>query len=240
MKKLKQVVDDTKTGSYRMTVSSVSMKVWAVSLMFAPTLVAAQSVPIRGVESLTLQDWRQTTGRRSAPVNQMTCRGSNCKHAPSSIRCVNAGWDGVDVQWDCKAELDPSVRFGNMNVQCEGYEYPDDPNILAGSCGLVYTLVTTSPVAPSAITHGNHSSHPSESGGGGLLGSILMIGLICMGFSACGGGDDDDDYRSRNDSSSDFWTGVVAGALCATALSDDSYGDSYSSTSSGYASTSRR
>ena len=31
-------------------------------------------------------------------------------------------------------------RFGNIEVVCEGYDYPDDPFILKGSCGLEYTL----------------------------------------------------------------------------------------------------
>ena len=31
-------------------------------------------------------------------------------------------------------------RFGNVEVVCEGYVYPDDPFILKGSCGLEYTL----------------------------------------------------------------------------------------------------
>ena len=31
-------------------------------------------------------------------------------------------------------------RFGNVEVVCEGYDYPDDPFILKGSCGLEYTL----------------------------------------------------------------------------------------------------
>ncbi len=30
-----------------------------------------------------------------------------------------------------------------MSVACEGYDYPEDPYILAGSCGLEYTLELT-------------------------------------------------------------------------------------------------
>ena len=66
--------------------------------------------------------------------------GDNCLYAPSTVRCYNSGWDGNDVQWDCKAELVNKVKFGTLDVNCEGHEYPDDPNILAGSCGLKYTL----------------------------------------------------------------------------------------------------
>ncbi|CAL8132369.1 unnamed protein product [Orchesella dallaii] len=31
-------------------------------------------------------------------------------------------------------------KFGNISVNCEGYDYPTDPYILKGSCGLSYTL----------------------------------------------------------------------------------------------------
>jgi hypothetical protein len=34
-------------------------------------------------------------------------------------------------------------RLGSVSVACEGYDYPEDPYILAGSCGLEYTLELT-------------------------------------------------------------------------------------------------
>ena len=39
-------------------------------------------------------------------------------------------------QWKCDADLDSKYRFGRVEVLCEGYEYPDDPYILVGSCGV--------------------------------------------------------------------------------------------------------
>ena len=36
--------------------------------------------------------------------------------------------------------MDNAFRFGNVEVVCEGYDYPDDPYILKGSCGLEYTI----------------------------------------------------------------------------------------------------
>ena len=36
--------------------------------------------------------------------------------------------------------MDNLYRFGNIEVLCEGYDYPDDSYILKGSCGLEYTL----------------------------------------------------------------------------------------------------
>ena len=40
------------------------------------------------------------------------------------------------LQWECKAELDSKYKFGRIQVSCEGYDYPDDPYILRGSCGV--------------------------------------------------------------------------------------------------------
>merc|ERR1712107_882303 len=40
-------------------------------------------------------------------------------------------------------DMDNGLRFGQVEVVCEGYDYPDDPYILAGSCGLEYTLELT-------------------------------------------------------------------------------------------------
>ena len=39
-------------------------------------------------------------------------------------------------QWECKADMDSRYRFGDIAVNCEGYNYPDDPYILKGSCGV--------------------------------------------------------------------------------------------------------
>ena len=32
--------------------------------------------------------------------------------------------------------MDNSYRFGKLEVSCEGYNYPEDPYILRGSCGV--------------------------------------------------------------------------------------------------------
>ena len=62
---------------------------------------------------------------------------------PELVQCYNRGTDGTSIQWECKAEMDNSLRFGQLKVVCEGYDYPDDPFILAGSCGLEYFLELT-------------------------------------------------------------------------------------------------
>lgn len=32
--------------------------------------------------------------------------------------------------------MDNAYRFGDISVTCEGYDYPDDPYVLKGSCGV--------------------------------------------------------------------------------------------------------
>lgn len=230
---------------------------------------AHRPVPIRAVEALTLQSGTMTTSRRASPVSQLTCKGSNCQFAPPAVRCTNAGHDGTDVQWSCAAELDPSVKFGHLSVQCEGFDYPDDPNILAGSCGLEYTLVNTGARSAGSELGGSYygsgyAQRSVDSDGGGLVGSLLLIGLVCVALSACNGGSHRgpqpcDGYyngynygprygRSYHHSGPGFWSGAAAGALGASAVRGRSYrsnggwggGGSASHTSTGFATTNRR
>lgn len=39
----------------------------------------------------------------------------------------------------CNANLDKNVKFSKLSVNCEGYDYPTDPYIIAGSCGTTRT-----------------------------------------------------------------------------------------------------
>jgi len=97
-------------------------------------------VLLRDVQVLTLERGRMTSGRRSAGVAQLACVGGDAcaLYQPPSVQCYNMGSDGRDVQWKCEADMDDSFRFGSITVSCEGYSYPEDPYILAGSCGLEY------------------------------------------------------------------------------------------------------
>ena len=64
---------------------------------------------------------RMTTGRRSAPISQTACTGGDACHlfAPATIQCLNRGFDGSEVQWECKADMDTDFRFGSVTVACE-------------------------------------------------------------------------------------------------------------------------
>jgi hypothetical protein len=61
------------------------------------------------------------------------------------MRCKNSGADynEEDVQWTCTASLPEEFKLGSTEVICEGYDSPDDPYVLKGSCGVEYRLVLT-------------------------------------------------------------------------------------------------
>ncbi|XP_055061831.1 store-operated calcium entry-associated regulatory factor [Misgurnus anguillicaudatus] len=104
------------------------------------------AVLLRDVQVLTLYRGRYTTARRSSPVLQLQCIGGSAgcgSFVMDVVQCYNKGWDGIDVQWECKSDMDNWYRFGRVEVSCEGYTSPNDPYVLKGSCGLEYTLELT-------------------------------------------------------------------------------------------------
>ncbi|XP_053475454.1 store-operated calcium entry-associated regulatory factor isoform X2 [Ictalurus furcatus] len=119
-----------------------------INLLMSPLIYCWNdgAVLLRDVQALTLYRGRYTTARRSSPVPQLQCVGGSAgctAFVPEVVQCQNKGWDGVDVQWECKADMDNWYRFGKVEVSCEGYNNPDDPYVLRGSCGLEYTLELT-------------------------------------------------------------------------------------------------
>ena len=106
-----------------------------------------KKIQLKDVKVLTLHQGQMTKGRRVNPVPQLNCIGGDAKfHSklhPRVVQCTNQGWDGQDYQWECKADMSDNVRFGVIQVSCEGYDNPDDEYVLAGSCGLNYNLEFT-------------------------------------------------------------------------------------------------
>ncbi|CDO78042.1 hypothetical protein BN946_scf184724.g6 [Trametes cinnabarina] len=99
-------------------------------------------VALAKIPSLTLYKDEFTLSRRGPPIPQLTCIGKPCRlYQPEVVRCVNVGGSGTDVDWKCEADLPDSLRFGKVEVSCEGWDGPGDPYVLKGSCGLEYRLV---------------------------------------------------------------------------------------------------
>lgn len=95
----------------------------ALLLVFGASSAAAakhKKVLLKDVNAITLSASAMTTGRRSAPVPQLKCVGGPCQYAPSTVLCTNVGFDGRDVLWKAKADLEKGIKFGDISVVCEG------------------------------------------------------------------------------------------------------------------------
>lgn len=149
-------------------------------------------IRLTDVNVITLHQGKMTNSRRSHPVPQLKCVGGSAgcsAFTPSVVQCYNRGSDGYDVQWECKTDMDSQYKFGEVAVSCEGYDYPDDPYILKGSCGLEYTIDVIS--SGGYYDHNNyHSGHRDDSypnyyrhnyhsrHSGGWLSTIITWGVI--------------------------------------------------------------
>lgn len=148
-----------------------------VLLVIIVTVSSAKTdrVRLRDVQVLTLHSDKWTTARRSAPVKQLTCVGGPGHQAKvHTVQCYNRGFDGTDIQWECKAEMPSNYQFGRLEVSCEGYDYPNDDHVLAGSCGLEYTILEAS-----ESSNSNFASHPKaekDSDGTSILTLIVVVG----------------------------------------------------------------
>ena len=147
-----------------------------------------ERVRLDDVQVVTLTRGALTTGRRSSPVPQLACVGGSGRgeEQPERVQCYNRGSDGRGVQWECKADMDNGLRFGQVEVVCEGYDYPDDPYILAGSCGLEYTLELTKEGREKRSSSGGGGgwgggwSNPSYSYSSNSLSELFLILLVVI------------------------------------------------------------
>lgn len=131
----------------RTIISASAILVLVLVSLASETAGEYNRVLLSEVQVLTFFRNRDTTARRTTPIPQLKCIGDHqlcqAKYLPSSVQCTNAGWDGFDVQWECKGELDSDVAFDAFHVSCEGFQGPDDAFVLDGSCGLEYKLKFT-------------------------------------------------------------------------------------------------
>lgn len=153
---------------------------------------AHQRVPMSSIDALTFYQGKQTNARRVSAVPQLACVGGDARHEANHnvnvVQCrkVGSGY-GNDIQWKCEAELPVSMKLGETTVSCEGYEHPNDPFVLQGSCGLEYTLHKTG--ASDNTHHGGYNSGYNTQGryrnshsGGSAWFSYLMFGLLGYAF----------------------------------------------------------
>lgn len=140
-------------------------------------VACASKVRLKDVTSITLYSGEYTTARRAAAVPQLKCVGGSAKgkFEPKVVQCYNRGFDGNDVQWECKAEIPEDYEFGKIQVSCEGYDYPEDPYILKGSCGLEYQLEHSSGASHHGSTHSEKKHHEESS-----LGTWVTFTIVCF------------------------------------------------------------
>ncbi|EKM57889.1 uncharacterized protein PHACADRAFT_171110 [Phanerochaete carnosa HHB-10118-sp] len=94
------------------------------------------------IKSLSFYKDALTAARRTDPLPQLTCIGKACRqYTPEAVRCVNVGGEATGVDWKCEADLPEALRFGRVEVSCEGWDGPGDPYVLKGSCALEYRLI---------------------------------------------------------------------------------------------------
>lgn len=121
-----------------------------------------ESIHRNEIKALTFQRGKMTASRRVSPVPQVFCLplkykylffqlkcvggDAGCDKQPDVVQCINVGSDGygpfcryicqltlIDIQWECKAELDSTVRFGRINIGCEGYSDRNDPYVTSNT-----------------------------------------------------------------------------------------------------------
>ena len=172
---------------------------------------ASDRILLNDVQTITLKRGEMTTGRRSSPLPQIECVSGSAvpcqgKYLPESVQCKNVGTDGVDVQWECNADLPSDTKFGLAEVNCEGYYYPRDPYVLVGSCQLRYNLKFRDRAAASLPVNRRPPAHSNSGvGAGGLI--LAALGLLAL--SSCG--------TNNGTGGPGFWTGLGLGALAAGA-----------------------
>jgi hypothetical protein len=120
------------------------MMIWLFLLIQLSTIISAHSkIQLKDVNVLTLRKDQYTTARRVTPILQLNCIGGAARsesHKVETVQCTNTGFDGKDYNWKCQSDLPSNLKLGKLSVSCEGYEYPNDPYVLVGSCGLKYNL----------------------------------------------------------------------------------------------------
>jgi hypothetical protein len=148
---------------------------------------------------------------------QLQCVGGdacgNYKLTPRTVQCKNRGSDDNGmIQWKCEADLDEKVRFGKVEVNCEGYRFAGDENVLRGSCGLEYELWYTEKgmnqqAKQQQNSYNNYQQPPRQqqqyqqprhdydyvrepsyerSGIGGLIGFIVIVVIFIGCIKLCG------------------------------------------------------
>lgn len=140
------------------------------------------------LENINVLNFRKNqwtvSGGRNSPMKQLNCVGGNAcyDYEPEIVHCKNVGFDGYDVSWECSSDLPNEYKFGATDVSCEGYNSPNDPYILAGSCALEYTLHRTPAYRNNnnnnRYSNNNYQRNYRKKSSSGSLWNLFGIGCI--------------------------------------------------------------
>lgn len=128
---------------------------------------------LRDIPTLLFESGKVGTGFRTDPVPQMTQVGGP-RMSVSRIWCKNIGWDGRRVLWECRLPDDVPAVLGDFEITCEGYERSGDPYILAGSCGIEYSL-KSAPQPRTAPSPSTNSESLKEAKDGPLVITTFLV-----------------------------------------------------------------
>ena len=155
-------------------------------------------VLLQDIEAVTFK----TGGLTTDLYPQISCKGLYCDESwnydINSIQCVNKGFDGKGIQWECSAVVNNkneryTYKISNYQVTCKGYDYPDDPYILHGSCSVEYTLdrntnkptVIHHPQTETIITHHDYTTYYDEPSDPLVVLFVLLFILFILFLLAC-------------------------------------------------------
>ncbi|KAF8206365.1 hypothetical protein K438DRAFT_1817060 [Mycena galopus ATCC 62051] len=132
------------------------------------------------IPALTFYKDSVTESRRTEPVPQLICVGKPCNlYQPEVVRCHSLGGSGTDIDWKCEADLPSSLRFGRVEVGCEGWSRPGDPYVLKGSCSLEYRLVQV-PGSLRDSHSDNWFGRKSSFDTGSLVFTVLWLAVLAI------------------------------------------------------------
>lgn len=84
----------------------------------------SRRVKLRNLPKQTFVDGHWTKGRRLQPVEQLKRIGNtnypSRRYNPELVECEITDWKNNEALWDCGAELNAKVKFGETTVICEG------------------------------------------------------------------------------------------------------------------------
>jgi len=153
-----------------------------ISTSAYPPSPSGDSIHLGDVKVLTLYSGKFTKARRTRAIPQISCVGGSAagRYDPEVIQCTNMGSDGTDYQWKCDTDLPDDYRLGRISVSCEGYNNPQDPYILIGSCGVEYELDYTEKGRKKVYGNNNYDRDYSNNSSIDFTAIIAWIVVIVM------------------------------------------------------------